>query len=97
VLDELERIVVAPTIPDLTIIVDVPVEVGLARADARRSQGALDPYEARTKAFHERLRAGFLDIARAEPKRCAVVDGTRAADAVSAEVWSVVQARLMKG
>jgi dTMP kinase len=98
-LDALERLVVAPTVPDLTIVVDVPVEVGLARADARRRPhgGVLDPYEARTREFHEKLRAGFLAIARAEPARCAVVDGAQPAETVAAAVWAIAAARLNVG
>jgi len=96
VLEHLERIVVAPTAPDLTILVDVPVAVGLARADARRlaSASERDAYEGRDAAFHERLRAGFLAIARDEPVRCVVVDGTKDPGDVAAEVWKLVETRL---
>lgn len=96
VLDRLEAIVVAPTRPDLTLIVDVPVAVGLARADARRgsASGGRDPYEARDVAFHERLRGGFLDIARREPARCAVIEGTRPPGEIEAEIWALVRVRL---
>lgn len=94
-LDALERLVVAPTVPDLTIVVDVPVEVGLARADARRGGGAGGPdaYEGRAREFHEKLRAGFLAIALAEPGRCFVVDGTKPPEAIADEVWAIVAGR----
>lgn len=58
--------------PDLTLILDLPVEEGLARAAARR--GAADRFERLDRAFHERLRRGFLDIAAGEPRRCVVID-----------------------
>jgi dTMP kinase len=93
--DKLETLVVGATRPDLTLIVDVPAEVGLARAGRRRSADPADPYEGRDLAFHRRLREGFLAVARAEPDRCAVVDGTRGEAEVAAEVWALVETRLL--
>ncbi|MGE0255583.1 MAG: dTMP kinase [Alphaproteobacteria bacterium] len=78
--------------PDLTLILDLPVEQGLARAATR--QGAETRYERMDIAFHERLRAGFLDIARREPGRCVVIDATASVDAVAAQVAAAVGARL---
>lgn len=78
--------------PDLTLILDLPVAQGLARAATR--QGAETRYERMDVAFHERLRAGFLDIARREPGRCVVIDATAPVDAVAAEVAAAVGARL---
>jgi len=89
----LERIAVGPTKPDLTIMVDVPAPTGLARARARAS-GAPDRFEAEGLAFHESLRRAFLDIAEGEPQRCAIVDGAREEQAVAAEIWRAVEARL---
>ncbi len=97
IIDRLEEIAVAPTRPDLTLIVDVPVDVGLARAGKRRSADPADPYERREAAFHQRLRDGFLAIARAEPQRCAVIDGTLSEAEVAAAVWAIVEARLIGG
>jgi dTMP kinase len=99
-IDTLERLVVGATVPDLTIIVDVPVELGLARAAARRAgrpaAGAgPDAYEGRDASFHERLRSGFLEIARREPGRCVVVDGSRGESDVADDVWAAVGARLL--
>ncbi len=59
--------------PDLTIILDAPVDLGLARAGER---GGDDRYERMDVAFHERLRDGFLEIARSEPERCVVIDAS---------------------
>lgn len=78
--------------PDLTLILDLPVEEGLARAHARA--GGEDRYERMDLGFHERLRAGFLTIAAAEPERCVVIDGAADPDAVEAAVWAATQARL---
>ena len=92
-LRELERVTVGPTRPDLTIVVDVPAELGLARARARSA--FVDRFEAEGLAFHEALRSAFLDIAGEEPRRCAVVDGTGDADAVSDSIWGIVCGRLI--
>jgi dTMP kinase len=92
----LERVVVGPTRPDLTLILDLPPEAGLARAagrGARAGQGA-DRFEAEGLDFHVRLREAFLAIARAEPARCAVVDAARDPDAVEAAIRAAVTARL---
>ena len=70
----LHRAVVPDLAPDLTLILDMPVEEGLARATARGSGG--DRYERMDRAFHHHLREGFLDIARREPERCAVIDAS---------------------
>jgi dTMP kinase len=66
--------------PGLTFLLDCPVGTGLARAKAR--SGASDRFEQETVAFHERIRAGFLAIAAAEPGRVVVVDSTGDAAAV---------------
>ena len=102
VLDRLEATIVAPTAADLTLILDLPAETGLARAASRRQAGALSPlqpdaYEKRDLAYHERLRAGYAAIARAEPQRCVLVDASRARDTVAAEIWAHVERRLLVG
>ena len=88
----LERHVLDGLKPDLTLVLDLPVETGLARAAARREGETR--FEDKGAAFHERLREAFLQIARAEPERCAVIDAAGSADAVEAAVWAAVQARL---
>lgn len=94
----LDRIAVGPTQPDLTIVLDLPARDGLLRAELRRNAAgageARDTFEARTLAFHERIRTGFLDIARREGKRCVVVDAAAAPDAVAGQIWSAVAQRL---
>lgn len=88
----LEAHILETTRPDLTLVFDLPVEVGLERAQARA--GTEMRFESKGQAFHERLRAGFLAIARAEPQRCAVIDATGGLDEVEARVWAAVRSRL---
>lgn len=87
----IHRAVLSDFRPDLTIVLDVPVEAGLARAARHRTP---DRYEANERAFHERVRQGFLAVAAAEPERCAVVDATRPADEVREAVLRLIAARL---
>jgi dTMP kinase len=87
-----ERVVVGDTRPDLTLILDLPVEDGLRRAAGRG--GGEARFEAKGVEFHQRLRQGFLDIATAEPERCVVVDATASPDIVADAIWAVVRDRL---
>jgi len=77
--------------PDLTLILDVPVEIGLARAAGRT---AADRFERLDRAFHERLRQGFRAIATAEPARCVVIDAAVEPAAVHNAVLAAVAERL---
>ena len=88
----LERHVLGETRPDLTLILDLPAEAGLARIAARTH--AETRFEAKGEAFHQRLREGFLAIARVESDRCAVIDATQDLDVVEAAIWAAVEARL---
>ncbi|WP_296342335.1 dTMP kinase [Reyranella sp.] len=91
-LDKLYGIAVGDFRPDLTLILDLPIEAGLARASARR--GNETRYESLPLEFHERVRRGFLDIAAAEPDRCAVIDATSDVDAVASAIGNAVVQRL---
>jgi dTMP kinase len=91
---ELERITVGATIPDLTFVLDVPAEVGLARAGKRRGDGDADRYESEALEFHEKLRAGFRALAESEPDRCVLIDATAPRSDVAAQIWSIVEQRL---
>lgn len=78
--------------PDLTLLFDVTPELGLARrASAAGTPNRLDLESA---AFHARVRERYLELSRAEPKRWVVLDASRDADTLEAEVWSAVSARL---
>lgn len=91
----LETLVVGATRPDLTIILDLPADVGLGRARARRGgESAPDRFEAEDLATHERIRAGFLAIAREEPDRCAVIAADRDQNIVAADIRRLVRERL---
>jgi dTMP kinase len=89
----LERITIGELKPDLTFILDVPVEVGLARANKRRGEGEADRFEAEAPEFHTRLREAFRDIALSEPLRCVLVDATEPRPAVAERIWKVVNDR----
>jgi dTMP kinase len=81
--------------PDITIILDIPVEEGLKRADSRGSGGTR--YERMDKAFHTRLRDGFRDIAAQNPQRCRVVDGTRSVEDVATDIRYLIDDVLSPG
>jgi len=102
-IDTLDALVVDPTQPDLTLMIDLDPEVGMQRANARRSENHNgddttpahpDRFEGRAVTFHEALRRGFLEIAANNPHRCAVVDGNDVAKSISENIWAVVVDRL---
>jgi dTMP kinase len=77
--------------PDFTLILDLDVETGLARAGKRGP--AESRFENFGRDFHDRLRQGFLDIARRYPGRCVVIDAMQDEDAVAAAIWAAVAGR----
>ena len=87
-LDSLERHIVGATTPHLTLIFDLDPQAGLDRAKTRA--GAEDRYERKGLAFHARLRDGFLDILRRDPKRCRLIDASQSVEQVADAVWSIV-------
>jgi dTMP kinase len=90
----LERVTVGQAFPELTFILDVPAEIGLARATRRRGEDAADRFESESTEFHEALRQAYRALAIEEPQRCIVVDGRAPRDEVSGRIWSIVQGRL---
>ncbi|MDU6490623.1 dTMP kinase, partial [Bradyrhizobium sp.] len=94
VLNAMQRVTIGDLKPDLTLILDVPVEVGLKRAAARRGAGAPDRFEAEDIKFHKGLRDAFHKIAADDPKRCVLIDATAGPDPVSLLVWDAVRERL---
>ena len=90
----LERVSVGELSPDLTVILDLPVELGLERAKLRRGDAEADRFEGEGAAFHERLREAYLAIAGREPDRCVVIDASAAKDVVANAIWQTVQSRL---
>ena len=94
-LGELEAETIAGLMPELTLILDLDPEIGLARAATRRKPDeAVDRFEGETLAFHRKLRQAYLDIARAEPRRCAVLDATLPAEELAEAAWRILRARL---
>jgi dTMP kinase len=77
-------------LPDLTLLFDLPVEIGLARAEKRtdgvRQEAAEDRFEREERAFHERIRKGYLTLAAGEPARFRIIDGAADIGTVQSEV-----------
>ena len=94
----LEQAAVGTTQPDLTVILDIEPASGLARA-RRRLAGAdaPDAFEAADIGFHERVREAYLTIARAEPRRCAIVPADGSEKAVGVAIQRIVGERLGAG
>lgn len=90
----LERVSVGDVRPDLTLVLDVPAQVGLQRAAGRRGGAGPDRFEAETIEFHERLRQAYLMLAAAEPQRCVIVDATAPKMTVAKHIWQAVNTRL---
>ena len=89
----LEEAVVGADKPDLTLVLDLPVDQGLARAAHRG--GGEERFERKGRDFHDRLRRSFLDIAAEEPERCVVLDAAQPPDAIAAQIWRSVRDRLI--
>jgi dTMP kinase len=90
-LAELHRLAAGEFAPDLTFMLDLPAAEGLARATRR---GAASRFERMPLDMHERLRQGFLEIARREHGRCVVIDARRDIGAIHAEITAALRERL---
>jgi dTMP kinase len=77
--------------PDLTFLLDVPVEVGLAR---KHAQAQSNRFEAETLAFHARVQAAYRTLAAAEPDRWRCLDGVASVDHLANEIWDAVAAQM---
>jgi len=93
----LEKLTVGETGPDLTIILDIPPEEGLARVTRRRGDAPVDRFEAEAFDFHKKLREAYLELAEREPNRCVVINAGADPATVSEFVWSAVNTRLSPG
>ena len=91
-LDHLRHITLGDFAPDLTLVLDLDPEFGLRRAGSRG--GSEQRFESKGLGFHQRLRQGFLDIAVAEPERCARLDADAAPDDVLASALEIIGKRL---
>ncbi len=81
--------------PALTLVLDLPMAEGLRRVRQRQSgTEGTDRFEAESVAFHERVRAGYLQVARSDPQRVCLLDAARPVEVIHQEILAVVQARL---
>jgi dTMP kinase len=91
-METLERATVEDMMPDLTLILDIDPEEGMRRAGARRGTSEADRFEKEGLSLHRRRRKAFLEIAKSEPKRCKVIDASRPAEKIAAEIASAAEA-----
>jgi dTMP kinase len=91
----LERVTVGDLRPELTFIMDVPAEIGLARAQKRRGEAAPDRFEEESLESHQQLREGYHRLAAAEPARCVIIDATESKSRVAERIWNEVSERLL--
>jgi dTMP kinase len=96
-IETLQRIAIDGTMPDMTLIFDIPAATGLARARSRADEGATpDRFEKEEIETHEKRREAYLDIALAEPRRCRIVNADQTQDKVREDVLSFVEPLLTK-
>jgi dTMP kinase len=97
-LRDLNRLASDDLRPDLTLVLDLPVETGLLRTRERTEKTArkLDRFEGEGTEFHQKVRDGFLAIAKAEPDRVRVIDSARTLEAVGADILRAVNERIAK-
>lgn len=91
--NQINRFAVGNVMPDLTIVIDVPEDVSLARLKQRASD-LPDRMERENIGFYKKVREGYLVLAKGMPERFIVVDGTKTVDAIEKKIWTEVQARL---
>ena len=90
----INRFAVGEARPDLTILIDLPPEVGMARVHAR-SDGQLDRIEQEAIEFFQAVRTGYLKLAESEPERFLVLDGSASVEVLEQQIWAAVQPRLL--
>ncbi|KWV45700.1 thymidylate kinase [Bradyrhizobium macuxiense] len=90
----MQRVTIGDLKPDLTIILDVPVEIGLERAAARRGSAVADRFEAEDVQFHQNLREAYRQIAAEDPQRCVLIDATADPDTVASKIWAALREHL---
>ena len=85
----INQFAIGDTMPDLTILIDLPPEIGLARVHAR-SDGQLDRMEKEAIEFFQAVRKGYLDLAKSEPERFLVLDGSQSVEELETQIWQRV-------
>jgi dTMP kinase len=95
-LADLNRLASNSTLPDLTFVLDCPVDLGLTRTRARQTRADIVPdrFENEQLEFHRRVREGFIALARAEPSRVTLLDASRSVEQVSIEILQAVTERI---
>jgi dTMP kinase len=96
-INALERVSIGDLRPDLTLVLDVPVELGMRRAAGRRRGKKPDRFEAEKVEFHQKLRGAYLALAAREGERCVVIDARAQKKVVAQRIWDTVRARLDLG
>lgn len=91
-IETIDRICVGDTTPDITLILDLPLAAARERMTARANDK--DAIESRVQSYHEAVHRAFLDIARANPQRCVVLDASVAPDALAASALAAIDARI---
>lgn len=89
--ETLERVAINGVVPDRTVIFDLPATIGLDRAQRRAGDDRPDRFEKEELETHEKRREAFLDIAKADPDRCRIIDATQSAEAIAAEVLGLLE------
>jgi dTMP kinase len=92
-IEALSRVTIGDLKPDLTLILDVPIAIGLQRAIKRRGKAVADRFEQENLEFHEKLRDAYRQIATDDPGRCVLIDADAGADKVAERIWQALQAR----
>ena len=94
VLNAMQRVTIGDLKPDLTLILDIPVEIGMKRAAARRGSGVPDRFEGEDITFHQGLRDAYRQIAAEDPQRCVLINANADLDTVAARVWTAMHDHL---
>lgn len=94
-INAMQRVTIGDLKPDLTIILDLPVEIGLQRAAARRGNGTPDRFEGEKLSFHQGLREAYRKIAEEDPARCVLIDANSDPDTVAGRIWTALRERLL--
>ena len=94
-INAMQRVTIGNLKPDLTIVLDLPVEIGLQRAATRRGSGTPDRFEGENLKFHQGLREAYRKIAADEPARCVLIDANSDPDTVAGRVWTALRERLL--
>ena len=89
--DTINQFAIGDTMPDLTILIDLPPEIGLARVHAR-SDGQLDRMENEAIEFFQAVRQGYLNLAKSEPRRFLVLDGSQSVEELETQIWQRIEA-----